>query len=289
MLCYGLSPIMSPRVFTVLQVKQLGEVDSKREGYALISFSPLVRRLNGRGSQTYRIIVSIPIDLSSPEDETLAALEEKGVRGRYASVERILELPGDKVEWRMATSSSAGGLIPQFLTNFVLPEAVSKVILNFLMRSFATDWIFTRPGCTFVFEVDGSEEDYDRELEMIRVEFTCLERHLTWLVSLSTTTEVPRPSMNKFQDTRWTVAEQPELGPPATEKTLPHLCRSSREIALQTLVTFLSLQSCFSFLFGFIKRCLTRFERNGTMSCGESFEKLLMKRTENVLEILTWR
>lgn len=71
--------------------------------------------------------MSIPINLSSPEDEDLAALEEKGVKGRYASIERILELPGDKVEWRMATSSSAGGLIPQFITDAVLAEAVSRV------------------------------------------------------------------------------------------------------------------------------------------------------------------
>jgi hypothetical protein len=80
--------------------------------------------------------VSIPINLSSPEDEALAALEEKGVKARYASVERILELPGDKVEWRMATASSAGGLIPQFLTDFALPEAVSKVILNISIHRF---------------------------------------------------------------------------------------------------------------------------------------------------------
>ena len=76
--------------------------------------------------------MSIPINLSSPGDETPAAPEEKGVKGRYASVERILELPDDKIEWRMATASSAGGLIPQFLTDFALPEAVSKVILNTL-------------------------------------------------------------------------------------------------------------------------------------------------------------
>ena len=37
-LYYELSAVMSPRVFTVLQVKQLGEADSKKEGYALISF-----------------------------------------------------------------------------------------------------------------------------------------------------------------------------------------------------------------------------------------------------------
>lgn len=129
-LYYELNPVMTPRVFTVLQVKQLGEVDSKREGYALFFFSSLTGRLKRRGSRTHSIIVSIPIDLSSPEDEALAALEEKGVKGRYASVERILELPGDKVEWRMATCSSARGLIPQFLTDLALPEAISKVVLN---------------------------------------------------------------------------------------------------------------------------------------------------------------
>ena len=38
-LYYELNPVMSPRVFTVLQVKQLSEVDSKREGYASIPSS----------------------------------------------------------------------------------------------------------------------------------------------------------------------------------------------------------------------------------------------------------
>ena len=74
--------------------------------------------------------MSVPLTLSSPEDEDLAALEEKGVKGRYASVERILELPGDKVEWRMAVSSSPGGLIPQFISDSVVPQEVSKVGLN---------------------------------------------------------------------------------------------------------------------------------------------------------------
>ena len=57
-LYYELSPVMSPRVFTVLQVKQLSEVDSKREGCALISFSPLSRRLKG--------VVPKPIASSCP-------------------------------------------------------------------------------------------------------------------------------------------------------------------------------------------------------------------------------
>lgn len=144
-LYYKLSPVMSPRVFTVLQVKQLGEVDSKREGYVLVFFCSLTLplKLRGSGFQTHSIIVSIPINLSSPEDESLAVLEEKGIKGRYASVERILELPGDKVEWRMATSSSAGGLIPQFLTDFALVEAVSKAILNILMHGSITNDIYS--------------------------------------------------------------------------------------------------------------------------------------------------
>jgi len=36
-LYYELSPVLSPRVFTVLQVKKLSEIDSRREGYALLS------------------------------------------------------------------------------------------------------------------------------------------------------------------------------------------------------------------------------------------------------------
>ena len=71
------------------------------------------------------------MNLSSPGDEDLGALEEKGVKGRYASVERILELPGDKVEWRMALATSAGGRIPQWITDAVLPEAVSRVWVCF--------------------------------------------------------------------------------------------------------------------------------------------------------------
>ena len=72
-----------------------------------------------------RIIVSIPVDLSP--DPSLAKLEEKGVKARYVSVERIAELPDGKVEWRMATASRAEGLIPQFLTERAIPSSISHV------------------------------------------------------------------------------------------------------------------------------------------------------------------
>lgn len=99
----------------------------------------LIQRLKWKDKQTYSIVVSIPITLSSPGDEEFAVLEEKGVKGRYASIERILELPGDKVEWRMATSSSAGGRIPQFITDAVLPEAIAKVYFTLLIRQPTTE------------------------------------------------------------------------------------------------------------------------------------------------------
>lgn len=77
------------------------------------------------------------------------------MKGRYASVESILELSGDRVEWRMAVSSSPGGLIPQFISDSVVPQEVSKVeSINFIGR-FATDaW----PGCVIVLEVDAGEQ-----------------------------------------------------------------------------------------------------------------------------------
>ncbi|KAF7304955.1 DUF3074 domain-containing protein [Mycena kentingensis (nom. inval.)] len=90
-------PIISPRVFTVVQITRLSELP--RSG----------------------VIVSIPVDLSG--DQELAKLEEKGVRGRYVSVERLLELPDGTTEWRMATSSTPGGSIPTF---FVEVMTVSK-------------------------------------------------------------------------------------------------------------------------------------------------------------------
>lgn len=54
-------------------------------------------------------------------------MEEKGVRGRYVSVESIKELDGGKVEWTMATSSTPGGNIPQFVAERTMPGKISEV------------------------------------------------------------------------------------------------------------------------------------------------------------------
>ena len=76
----------------------------------------------------------MPVDVS--EDPEAAKLEEKGVKGRYASVERILELDNGKVEWRMATSSTPGGNIPQFVADSSMASTISNVslICSYLLR-----------------------------------------------------------------------------------------------------------------------------------------------------------
>ncbi|KAF8559635.1 hypothetical protein OG21DRAFT_470638 [Imleria badia] len=106
-LYYTFPPPVSPRVFTVLQTIHL--VDS---------------------SPKSGIIVSIPIDLSA--DEELAKIEEKGIKGRYVSVERLLELEDGKVEWRMATSSIPGGRIPSFVTESSMPGQIAADVPHFL-------------------------------------------------------------------------------------------------------------------------------------------------------------
>lgn len=60
-------------------------------------------------------------------DPELLAKEEKGTYGHYASVERVLELDDGKVEWRMATTSSAGGRIPQFMTERSIASSIARV------------------------------------------------------------------------------------------------------------------------------------------------------------------
>jgi Protein of unknown function (DUF3074) len=74
------------------------------------------------------LFISIPIDLTS--DPELAKLEEKGVKGRYVSVESIKELPSGNTEWRMATSSSPGGRIPTFVAESSMASSISAVSVS---------------------------------------------------------------------------------------------------------------------------------------------------------------
>jgi hypothetical protein len=78
------------------------------------------------------LFISIPVDLTSEPD--LAKLEEKGVKGRYVSVESLAELPSGETEWRMATSSSPGGRIPAFVVNSTMASAISAVGIHVIRR-----------------------------------------------------------------------------------------------------------------------------------------------------------
>ncbi|KAH9945886.1 uncharacterized protein BXZ73DRAFT_37246 [Epithele typhae] len=106
-LFYQFPPPVSPRVFTVVQTTWLSE-SSPRTG----------------------IIVSIPVDVTGEEE--FAKVEEKGVKGRYVSVECLQELDNGKVEWRMATSSTPGGNIPQFVADSSMASTISHDVTHFL-------------------------------------------------------------------------------------------------------------------------------------------------------------
>lgn len=75
-------------------------------------------------------IVSIPF--SHPGCVEKTGDEKARVRGKYVSVELVTEKGGAEVEWRMATSSDAGGNIPRFVTNSSLPRSIAEDVPSFL-------------------------------------------------------------------------------------------------------------------------------------------------------------
>lgn len=76
-------------------------------------------------------MVSIPIDLTVPGSEDLLKLEESGVKGRYVSVDRLIELEDGKTEWRMATSGTPGGNIPVFLSESMMDDNIAQDVPHF--------------------------------------------------------------------------------------------------------------------------------------------------------------
>ncbi|WVF68469.1 hypothetical protein IAT40_003236 [Kwoniella sp. CBS 6097] len=80
-----------------------------------------------------RAFMNISIPFDHPDCKEKTGNEKSRVRGKYVSVERVRELDGgDVVEWRMATSSDAGGNIPQFVTNRSLPGSIAEDVPSFL-------------------------------------------------------------------------------------------------------------------------------------------------------------
>ncbi|ORX37767.1 hypothetical protein BD324DRAFT_650315 [Kockovaella imperatae] len=109
-LTYSTPPPSSPRTFVALL---------------------LCRELDSTPGQ--RSFMNISVPFSHPSCVEKQGPEKSRARGRYVSVERVIELEqGGKVEWRMATSSDAGGNIPQFITNASLPSQIAIDVPSFI-------------------------------------------------------------------------------------------------------------------------------------------------------------
>ncbi|EJD44162.1 hypothetical protein AURDEDRAFT_152230 [Auricularia subglabra TFB-10046 SS5] len=91
------------------------------------------------------VVVQLPVDVSGSDElkgTDHAFRTDHGhahvVRGRYASAERLRKLDDGRVEWLMATSSAAGGNIPQFVQDMSIPGQIAHDVPKFLA------WIKTR-------------------------------------------------------------------------------------------------------------------------------------------------
>ncbi|KAK8849628.1 hypothetical protein IAR55_004963 [Kwoniella newhampshirensis] len=110
-LTYNTPPPTNPRTFVVLLLSR--ELKSEPRGQ--------------------RAFMNISIPFIHPDCPEKKGGEKSRVRGKYVSVERVRELEsGDGVEWRMATSSDAGGNIPRFVTNSSLPSSIAEDVPSFL-------------------------------------------------------------------------------------------------------------------------------------------------------------
>lgn len=69
------------------------------------------------------------------DDPELSKLEEKGTRGHYTSVESFKELEDGRIEWRMATSSTPGGRIPNFIVESTMAGQIAAVSISSIPAS----------------------------------------------------------------------------------------------------------------------------------------------------------
>ena len=103
-LTYELPSPTSPRTFVVLLLsRELESTDGRR--------CFMNSELEG---ESWLKTVSLPY--SHPDCPEKQGAEKSRVRGKYVSVERVTEADhGAQVEWRMATSSDAGGALARCL------------------------------------------------------------------------------------------------------------------------------------------------------------------------------
>ncbi|BEJ17557.1 hypothetical protein CspHIS471_0609580 [Cutaneotrichosporon sp. HIS471] len=90
-----------------------------------------------------RCFMNISLPFKHPDCPEKQGPEKARVRGKYVSVERVRETEdGKRTEWRMATSSDAGGSIPRFVTNSALPKNIAEDVPSFLrwmMKRYTAD------------------------------------------------------------------------------------------------------------------------------------------------------
>lgn len=130
----------NPRTFVILLVT----VALPYEGQSDIPSSTSSKEPTAVKPNRSFMVISVPF--SHPSCPPRQGPESKRVRGRYCSVEVVRELPpsghghghGDdddeenRIQWRMATTSDAGGNIPQWMTNMSLPGKISEDVPSFL-------------------------------------------------------------------------------------------------------------------------------------------------------------
>lgn len=77
----------------------------------------------------HRIVVTLPVDLTSRSSEDLAELEENGTHGRYLSVEHVQETDGGAIEWRKVACRDPGGMIPNCWVQKHMAQVMAEVIV----------------------------------------------------------------------------------------------------------------------------------------------------------------
>jgi hypothetical protein len=78
------------------------------------------------------VVAQIPVDGSRLPDPSPSGSGKKTVTGTYVCIERCERQPGNDVIWTMASSSAAGGNLPQFAQNMGIPGLIAKDVGYFL-------------------------------------------------------------------------------------------------------------------------------------------------------------
>lgn len=88
---------------------------------------------DGRGFVTVQIPLtrhpadSMPADL---RQKIISSVPQNTIFAAYASVEQVVVLPSGELEWTMATTSDAGGSIPQWLQRSWTMGGVPKAVVG---------------------------------------------------------------------------------------------------------------------------------------------------------------